>query len=851
MAKTYLEDFSSAGNLDGATSSDGLFGWGNSQIGSTGVKASGNVTFTQSDYVTDAECDTGKLYVYAVYVSHSGGGGWWIGLAKNSTYPGTGYLLNITSTDATLYRINSGAYNVIANASHTPSAGTYRLEYDESTGDLVGTKDGATIVTGNSTAEPDGSGFRKAMFGFDGGTNAVFSEFGYGDVVTATLEQEGFRFYEDDGDEDGSTASQAQDTNDTVALATARVFRALINATLDPGAIAYTLRAQKNGSGGYVAVPVGTTYDVTPDQPTSGTVTTVGTAADPWTINRATASTGDLVIFVIAWDDSTAVTAVTAPAGPNGETAVSIAGPVASNGTEMRMQAWYYIATGSWSTGTLSFDPNASETCRAVSFAIPTGQFNASDPIGFAGTDASAGTAESTINSPTGTAEADDGGGRLFIAYGSDADAITAHASGTTTINNSTGGGVGLCVVSRDAIASDSESVANITASIASDSWASLAFIVKPLVTTSQIYVATSTNFTDGTATTARLTAPSGKTSGADFEAGEIKDTGNAITLNLGSGKYTEVAWNLNTQSPAAGGDYWDLRVYAGSSPLDTYTVTGRLTLSGGGGSTVTKTATDTLMVTDLPVTRGFEMTLDDGLAPSDAGIRGIMRGRFGNDSALLSDQIFRLGTRGRLVADSAVLADQAQTVRELHRLAGDALVLVDTLIKQLSGSNLITKVMTDGLVLIDDFAKQLRRVRLAEDSFATADGLLSAASRNRQGSDSVSIADQSLKSWLRGRTATENVTVIDQALRTVSRLREFADAIEVTDDSTTVRLRTRLVSDTSGLSDQLIKSLSAFVQYTYEVRIQIGVTPSGIVVGVSQPVLLGSESPIVLGGYN
>jgi hypothetical protein len=182
MSSNYVDTFSAAGDLDSATSSDGLFTWGTSHIGVTGTKSGGSVTFTQSDYVTSAECATDHLYVEADYVSHSGGGGWWIALAKDSTYAGNGYLLNVTSSDITIYRINAGAYNVLSNASHSPSAGTYRLEYNRATGALTGSRNGVSLVTATNTAEPSGSGFRKAMIGFDGGTNAIFSEFRYGDV---------------------------------------------------------------------------------------------------------------------------------------------------------------------------------------------------------------------------------------------------------------------------------------------------------------------------------------------------------------------------------------------------------------------------------------------------------------------------------------------------------------------------------------------------------------------------------------------------------------------------------------------------------------------------------------------
>jgi hypothetical protein len=211
-----------------------------------------------------------------------------------------------------------------------------------------------------------------------------------------------------------------------------------------------------------------------------GTGTAITTAADPWAINHPAASTGDLLIWLLTWDDSTNVTSVAAPSGPNGETINSIAGPIASNGTEIRQQAFYTIATGSWSSGTLSFNPSNTETVTATCIKVPAGEFNASDPIGAAATRASAGTAESSVLSPAFSAESGDANGRLVLLFGSDADAITAPGSDFTTVRNQTAGGVGHLVGVRDSAVSASESIAALTATITSDSWCSIGFVVKP-----------------------------------------------------------------------------------------------------------------------------------------------------------------------------------------------------------------------------------------------------------------------------------------------------------------------------------------------------------------------------------
>lgn len=504
---------------------------------------------------------------------------------------------------------NDGDYN----RQTSPGTGTDAVTSLSSTNSAQPARHIGFALNYNSTSTPNaGTGFtaRTAVWSAIGGaraedrtlsttgsTAATFTAVGGGDThYTAsviileagspTLEQEGFRWGVDDGSESAHTWEASQDTNITIAASQSRLLRVLVDATGDPASTAYALRYQKNGTGGYVAVPVGsssTVYTSPPATPTA-TVTTVGTAAATWNLNRPTASTGDAVVFVVAWDDSTNVTSVTAPAGPNGESAVSIVGPQASASTEMRMQAWYYVATGAWAGGTSGWTPAASETCRAVAFVVPGGEFNSGDVIGFAGSAASAGTAENTLSSPTGTAEADDGEGRLYIAFGSDVDAITPPGSNWGVINTATGGGVGLAVGSRTALVSNSESIAALTATIASDSWASLAFVVKPAsaVTNNEVYVTTSANIAaGGEATTARLTAPA---SGSFVTGRRWDDENGTDSIDITDGDYTELEWLVALSSTPVATDYFEFRTYAGSNPLDTYTLTPRWTIPGGGG---------------------------------------------------------------------------------------------------------------------------------------------------------------------------------------------------------------------------------------------------------------------------
>ena len=68
--------------------------------------------------------------------------------------------------------------------------------------------------------------------------------------VTAVIEQEGFRFRNDDGSESAATWKASQDTNITLAADTAARIRMLLNATGDPDSIGAQLEYRYKPSGG-------------------------------------------------------------------------------------------------------------------------------------------------------------------------------------------------------------------------------------------------------------------------------------------------------------------------------------------------------------------------------------------------------------------------------------------------------------------------------------------------------------------------------------------------------------------------------------------------------------------------
>lgn len=85
-----------------------------------------------------------------------------------------------------------------------------------------------------------------------------------------------------------------------------------------------------------------------------------------------------------------------------------------------------------------------------------------------------------------------------------------------------------------------------------------------------------------GEATTAQLTAPSGKTT-SDFVAGRIQDDENpADAVNITADDYTELEWCIEATTYAEDAETYEFRVTQNGVVLDTYTVTPEWTIGSG-----------------------------------------------------------------------------------------------------------------------------------------------------------------------------------------------------------------------------------------------------------------------------
>lgn len=564
--------------------------------------ASGSNTFD----ITSGDDDVVSAIIYYVDGADTSG----VGNTGNGNGDSTSASASVTPTAAGSLLIAAVGHNSasvagdIAGASGTTETAEVALSGLQDT------------WAGWETAPDTSSQTLGASFGSDGWTIRLLEI----KEAAATLEQEGFAFGDDDGSESAHTLD-TQDTNVTEEIGT-KTLRTIINATGDPASIAYKLKYQKNGSGGYVDVPL---VSGTAGGPTNGRVAFVADW-DPdiyWVLDSTDLGTsyGD---SASGNDDNTAVASGDISTsddysgmnsqnddGQNSDFDIHIVTDAGMllyipaglshgtnyglfhNGGGTNAQGAFLRATV---TGVeLSCTHNAgSSNVESVIEEIP----DASLPgwFAFSCQFASYGGSQGDMALwLDGVAERS--GTRVYqLAYGSgdpdfgnnggqepDASGVLDPPSysggdwgGNTAINST-----GILIAN---FAEDNPNGDNTSPDGNGDAWHEDYYADHwSTGSTNEVYISASSNVTaGGESTTARLTAPSGKTT-SNFTTGRRWDDENGSdSIDIASGYYTELEWVLTTQSPADTDDYYEFRVYNGDSALDTYSVTPKWTIGAG-----------------------------------------------------------------------------------------------------------------------------------------------------------------------------------------------------------------------------------------------------------------------------
>jgi len=345
----------------------------------------------------------------------------------------------------------------------------------------------------------------------------------------------------------------------------------------------YQLEFRKTGEGTWVPVPTVSTVSA----PTYQAVGTAQASQAAITVPWPTHVADDIGLLIIESCGGEAANLTTA----NGFVAVTSSPSstgTTTNGT--RLTAYWCRATSAAMASPVVTDPGNHVYGQIITFrgCIATGDpwdVTAAAQKASASTSASAPAVTTTLGNcliVNCIARDNDSAAAAFSAWANaNLASIDERSDAGTALGN--GGGFGVATGVKVAAGDTGATTATVTSSIN----ASLTIALKPPALP-RIFISPSANITaSGENTTARLTAPSGKTTG-DFVAGRIADDENPLDdITLATTKYTEVAWVLNAQSPAANTDVYEFRVTDNGTPLNTYSVTPEWTIGSAGGIVV------------------------------------------------------------------------------------------------------------------------------------------------------------------------------------------------------------------------------------------------------------------------
>lgn len=522
----------------------------------------------------------------------SGAGAWDLdgtnGSQANGEGSGTGtYAVSSPGTTITTSDAGVVVYGIAEFGTVNTPSGTNGFTLGENNGDAFT----CYILNGSATTVTPGAIVTSGATPTSVELAVAFKEVA---ASSASVEQEGARFGEDDGSESAHTWTDAQDANISSALSLTKLIRFLLNGTGDFASTAFKLKYQKNGTGGYADVPVGASV-----AEAYGTVTfqSIGTGANGSTTVApsypASIAAGDYLVCVVTSGATNSET----PTTPSGwtllATGASTDGTYGIDTGPRRVTAFGRIADGS-ETGTLTVSITNGGTCRGTISRFTKAGSGSWDVQAQGADDSTSGTGVSmtfgSMNWNTGDA--------VLVATGQRVDSATQASQSLTatgvTFGTRTNRAATAVTTGNDhrhtvdtfaAITSTSDVDAAPTWAYTASAAASAGGVIVRLreytaPVTNQVYIAPSSNIAaGGEATTARLTAPSGKST-SDFVTGRRWDDENGSdSIDLTTDDYTELEWAVGVQSPAADTDYFDFRVYAGDTALGTYAVTPRWTI--------------------------------------------------------------------------------------------------------------------------------------------------------------------------------------------------------------------------------------------------------------------------------
>ena len=161
------------------------------------------------------------------------------------------------------------------------------------------------------------------------------------------------------------------------------------------------------------------------------------------------------------------------------------------------------------------------------------------------------------------------------------------------------------------------------------------------------------------------------------------------------------------------------------------------------GGSLLTRILTSELLATDelLPVAVRTRLQ-NSALNISDGSLLSALRSRLGNSTVGMMDDIAAFSTRNRVAESPLTVVDELALFALRYRLAASNIELNDALMSQTSTGNVIARVLSSEIVMLDDLLRALLLAREMTSLLSTDDDVLRIRTWMKLVDDEAAIVD-------------------------------------------------------------------------------------------------------------
>lgn len=389
----------------------------------------------------------------------------------------------------------------------------------------------------------------------------------------AALDQFGYRPMNDDASEASCTPYGAESAGFVSPVGTPRILNIGVNATGDPASKVFRLEYKKTTAGSWAAVPLSTPAAGSVAYSAAGTRNQSSGAISRNPALAAGGSNGDLHLAVVGSKNN-----VTHTSSSTGWVKLF----QQNSGASWTVSVWAYRPTLGGADGSQAAP---TITVAASNVACFSQCFRLSGFGSIGASNVNAGT--TSTQSCTGITATGYGSRVIYLAASAANTALATPTGWTEDADNGNATGATVNEIGGKNLSNLGDASGDISVTGASAAWVMWQIEILP-VQAPFILAASANIAAGGEATTARLTAPAGKT-GTDFQAGRRWDDENGTdALDLAADTWTVLGWCLKPIAPAAvDGDAYDFRVTVGGVVLDTYTAIPRWSLGTPAASPV------------------------------------------------------------------------------------------------------------------------------------------------------------------------------------------------------------------------------------------------------------------------